>query len=67
MTRALVLRPSPATPKPEPYQLVQQPRSERKCFGMPRLNTRKCLRCKDFDLCFHKHLSTVKQARIILL
>ena len=66
MTRALVLTPSPRAPKPEPFKLLHQPRVERVCFGTPRLNTRKCLKCADFDLCFHRHLSIVKQARIKL-
>ena len=64
MTRALVLTPLPSTPKPEPYQLIQQPKSERKCFGLPRMHTKKCLHCRDFDLCYHHYLSTAKQGRI---
>ncbi len=66
MTRALILLPSPLTPKPEPIELVQQPKSERKCLGMPRLHTKKCLHCRDFDICYHKYLSTRKQRRIML-
>ena len=67
MSANLILRPSPPAPKPEPCQLIQEPKPQRKCFGLPRLNSAKCSRCRDFDLCYHHHLSTVKQGRIKLL
>ena len=49
------------------FELATARAERRKCFGAPRMHTRRCLKCRDFDLCYHRHLQITQQGRIGLL